>query len=612
LNQPAAFERGYFPGTMKITKLLKPNYSHPSLISVIAPMLFFAGMLVYSLMLSPWGHDVPHHMFKLGDLYGMFAQGNYHNALSERLARGLGLPAYVFYSQWVFLLPYLLMSFGISMISSLAITSVFLMAVAYSGFYCLARLHVGQRLATIGAVLFISSNYVLGEVFTRFAYSEFFAYAFLPFFLYALHRALLDTGIRYVFVAIALGTLLVLAHPLSFINSIPLMAFYCFSIFAIAKSPMKFFVRGILLSLFVVSLSCFFWLPGLIEKEFVQGAAALNIHYSRTFLNFELVFLKPLYWLNLGLALSACLLVAMGVHMVSVWRLAQRDKQGNKQSDKSLSKIKQIPQRYLNLLLCILLYIFLCLPISSFIWESSSILQANQFVTRVLFPLSIAASLYVVIIYNQISRVQSRDKSKEGNSFSISQLVLKILTLALIVYAASFIHAYTKDQFSIDNWQQVFPRTSMQEHVDDRLASYSKRQKGWGISEYLPKTDDSSLLVSRSECTVDVNASRIRSDGDNRSFDYRVANNDCYLRLARYWHPRYQAYDHKGDQLAVAHSDSGGIRIKPSKPFGRIELVFTEPAYVAISKRLSFYSLIVLVISALFAVIWQYLRARKN
>jgi len=63
----------------------------------------FVGLMI--LFVRPRGDDLLHHLFNLSQVCRLLAAGQWPIYLLPDIARGMGLPVFVFYSVWVYLLP---------------------------------------------------------------------------------------------------------------------------------------------------------------------------------------------------------------------------------------------------------------------------------------------------------------------------------------------------------------------------------------------------------------------------------------------------------------------------------------------------------------------------
>ena len=538
--------------------------------------LWVIALIIYSFHLSRWGHDGIHHLAGLAELYGPFSRGQFDTVLSPELHYGQGLPTFVFYSQMLYLPPFIFTLFGFGLTPSFSLTFISLIGVAWFGFFKLARLHAPANIAILGATMFVGCNYFLGDIYTRFAYGEFFIYALLPFTLYSLNKAMLSANHFAMLFAILMLTTSILVHPISFMNLIPLLGVYCFLVLPDKAYFWNFLIKGLIITFSTILLTSYFWLPGIIERPYVIGESVGDINYSNSFWNFDRALLNTQHWLSLGPFLNCILLLTICAQIFFI-----------------RSHFKTY-----SLLGCIFFYVFMCTPLSAFIWDSISILQANQFVTRMLMPLSIAVSLYFVYVANAWFKKP------------ISATITLALCLIILLQASLFIYRHTKEIPSSATFAQTFPK-DINTQLQYRLENYVTRTSGIGISEFKPNIELSEYLVSpTNDCGIKPPLPPYVKDiqRDNIVIAYNVNKKDCFLRLPIIWNIRFKAIDHNGENLSTGFNENGTLMIETVSTNGTIGLRFTEPSYVKWATRISQLTLLTIVLVILFLQI----RVRKK
>ncbi len=534
-------------------------------------IVWLLGLTLYSFHLRIWGHDALHHLAKLAELYDPFSRGLFNNSLSPQLHFGEGLPAYVFYSQWSYIPAFIFTTMGFALQPAFGIVSTLLLLVAWSGFYRLARIYAPANTAYFGSIIFVTCNYLIGDAYARFAYTEFFAYAFLPWAVFSLHHALISGTRAQILFAIAMSSTMILIHPLTFINCFPLLALYCLMILRRQSSLTQVLIRGAIVSVASVALTAFYWLPGLIEKPYVLGEGGLNIHYTRSYWTFDMAVLNTQHWLSLGPFLTATLGLAILTHLLLIRRFTKG----------------------YWLLSGILFYLFMCTPWSSLVWENVTILQANQFVTRMILPLSLLAALYSVLVLNA------------GYKKPLPSWLVMVVSIIVLVQASAFIHTHTKAQFRTEMLTQAMPSKSMQEQIEYQLGPYIKRTNGWGVSEFRPRVDMPEYLVSEPACLQAMPLPSYVTDLERQyiAFNYQVPTAGCYIRLPILWHVRYRATDANGRDLAIFNNINGYMMLRTIDAQGSVSIKFTKLGYVRWSQRVSKAVFFIMLLIALFGAI---------
>ena len=272
---------------------------------------FVAAACLFIFFLEPWGHDTWYHIQRMLDIEGQIRRGDWYAHFADNAAEGKGLPVWIYYSQWIYWPPILLKSLGASTLISLKIIYCALLCVCCAGCYRLLKLNGDRQLAVLGSMLFITSNYVIGEVFQRSAYAEFWSVAFLPFLLVAVHRTLLQPGRGPMTALVLLAAIMVLAHPLSFMNAGWALLAYTAYVVIRWKVPARGLLRLVALFLLALALTSFYWLPAVVETRYVLGAEGVPTPLEETFLTI------PRYFrfhsiLSLGFVLTICAIAAAG------------------------------------------------------------------------------------------------------------------------------------------------------------------------------------------------------------------------------------------------------------------------------------------------------------
>ncbi len=193
------------------------------------------------------------------------------------LGYGFGYPIFNFYNP----LPYY---FG-GIINLLGLTSLlstklmFIFAIIASGFsmYFLAREFFGPIGGIVSSLFYLYAPYHAVQIYVRGAVAELWAYAFLPLiflFLYQLYQAtkFKKPPKKYIILSSLILAILVLSHNLSVVIWLPSIIVFITLLSALLtkKSRITFMLSCFYVFMLGLSLSCFFWLPALMEKGFTS------------------------------------------------------------------------------------------------------------------------------------------------------------------------------------------------------------------------------------------------------------------------------------------------------------------------------------------------------
>lgn len=222
------------------------------------------------------GHNVLTHLMWSRHFAEQFWGGDLYPRWLMNMNDGLGSPAFFFY----FPFPYYITSLfhapflplpadgwlQLGLASSLAFTS--------SGVFCYLWLKstFGSRAATLGTVVYMLLPYhLLVDLFYRFAYTEFWAFAFMPLCLLGVER--IRQGARFGLTATATSyALLFLTHLPTVLIFTPVLLVYMAVISPTGKRSGHVLRLAIGLGL-GAGLAAFYWVPAILNQTHVTFAA---------------------------------------------------------------------------------------------------------------------------------------------------------------------------------------------------------------------------------------------------------------------------------------------------------------------------------------------------
>lgn len=518
---------------------------------------FLAAACAYLFLLEPWGHDTWFHLQRLLDIEQQAGWGHLRAHFADNAAQGKGLPVWIYYSQWVYWPALLLSSLGLGPLIALKTVYCAALVICCVGCYRLLRLHVSDGDAAFGTLLFMTSNYVIGEVFQRSAYAEFLSVALLPLLLVALHGIVLQSGRRSTTAFAVIASLMILFHPLSFMNAGLILVAYAAYIAVSARIPFLRLLRVVPPFALALALSAFYWLPAVVETRFVQAGAGARTPLRETFLTIG-SYLNFSGITNLGFVLSL-------LGPVVAFCLILRARRPDARQERSAWPLA----------LGILAYVFLTLRISEPLYSSYSFLAANLWVWRVLFPMVLLAVVFVTVNLGVLP-TWLRTGRVRGTIAGLS-----------VLQAVAMVAWNTASEVSLRH-------VGLQE-IRDTVADEFHRVEDFGIDEYLPNP--------RTMPRLDDDCRTVRSAARGGRYDMRmtitaVDAGRC-IHVPRYWNTRYKAWI-AGVETPVYATEDGEILLVPGGRSGQLHLRFTQPGYVKQSALLSVVALVMLVFSFAF------------
>ncbi len=518
--------------------------------------LYAGASLAILISLSMWGHDVRFHLVRAEEIHAAMREGNLHLVFSQAFANGRPLPTYVYYPQWIYWPPSALMFLGLSAFASLKWCYGALLVILLMGCWRLFRACASVHLAVLTTLLFMTSNYVVGLVFERAAYGELCASAFVPWAMYLANKPTTHgrdqvtpieqegrVGINLP-VVLALS-LIILSHPLTFMNCAPLLAVWIL-LFDDGRTVRSKLARLVSTCALALLLTCFSWLPAVIERRYVRGEKGLGAvpRFAEWIPSLDTA------WDFRTPGFAALLAANVAVLMLVFWRFTANER-----------------LRAFGLLICVVVYFALLEPWSAPLWKVT-VLKSNIFAWRLLFPATLSLVLFVTIVASTLPSTWLHPLVR-------APLCLLLLAHGLGVSERAFrAHRFTS-QAQLDESMKMWR---------DRL---QRREKGFGVSEYLPNLK---RVPRAPEPCAELHELLLFSN----SFAVPESARTHCLALPLYWSPRYRVTIDSVGARPYAHPKTGSLILFPNGHVGVGRILLKHPPYVWLSQVTSMISALLL------------------
>jgi len=225
------------------------------------------------------GYDNTFHLWRSVEVEHLLRQGVLYPRWAADMAHGYGFPLFNFVSPlsayaaaaWRFI--------GLPWVR--AVNFTFALGLLLSGLtmYLFAAEYFGRRAGLVAAVAYVYAPFQAYDVFNRGSLSEAFAWWLPPLALWGLSRWRLRRGGVGALLGASLSfAALILTHNLFAFLFGPL--FFGVLLLPLAddtRFALKDLVRGALPLVLGLGLTAFFWLPGLVEREWVQTERLLGV-----------------------------------------------------------------------------------------------------------------------------------------------------------------------------------------------------------------------------------------------------------------------------------------------------------------------------------------------
>ena len=382
----------------------------PSAVAKLIAILLLTLVAIYPLLRStlPWSDDGQLHFWRVVELDHGLRNGYFFPRWMPDMAFGYGYPLLNYYAP---LSVYLAEGFHLL---GLGFTPALLAALSASltlgalGAFLWAREAFDEAGGVLAAVAYVYAPYALYNAIWRGNLAEALALGILPWAFWRLRRLVLERTWRNLTLAAVVLALLVLSHNITALIAVPLLVGYALILWLITGRPLQalaLMVGALALSL---ALAAFFWLPAFFERGFAQTAKMIttsHFDYRHNFLEpgellsppvpVDVTLMNPP--VPRSLAWPVLVLAVAGV--IGCWKVRRLDnrKYGNLEDWKNGTSPPTLPPSSLFeeiafLLAALLLFAFLTLPASQFLWASVPLLPYIGFPWRFLGPAGLMAA----------------------------------------------------------------------------------------------------------------------------------------------------------------------------------------------------------------------------
>ncbi len=249
------------------------------------------------------GHDAFEYLPRTAEFFRGLAEGRLLPRWAPDLSGGYGQPFFLFNPPAVYYVTSAFHGLGLSIVASMNLAALALLAVAGIGMYLYTRDLFGRAGGLAAGVAYLFAPFLLTNLYIRQALADYSAMAFIPWALWGLYRWVSgepDGRARHLIVAAAATALILLSsNPVS-LFTVPVLALYTLFLAWQARS-WPALGRGAWAVGLGLGLAAFFWLPALAERDWVQTGRLLSgyLSYGNHF-----VYLRQLLYSPWGYGLS--------------------------------------------------------------------------------------------------------------------------------------------------------------------------------------------------------------------------------------------------------------------------------------------------------------------
>ncbi len=257
-------------GSRKVWKNLKSFFSNPFFLTLTIVDL----ILVSFMYVGPGNlintHDGNYHLYRFATSISAFDDGQKLLQLDADQLQGFGQAPNLFYGpmlSWLVLIVF-------KITSNLQISLMFLMLVAtiattFGAYYASKNIFKSEKAGFFTALIFTLEPFHVGELLTRGSFSEYLAFAFIPFIILAIYQIIFEskTDFKRIFMLAFSAFGIIMNHNLTAVLIAAMAAlFVVFNIRKVFSKP-KILFSLILAGILAVGFSAIFILPFLEARE---------------------------------------------------------------------------------------------------------------------------------------------------------------------------------------------------------------------------------------------------------------------------------------------------------------------------------------------------------
>lgn len=226
----------------------------------------------------PPTHDGEYHVIRFYEFDKVLRSGTLYPRWAQDLNKGYGVPLF----NYVYPLPNYIASlfhaFGISFIDAFKLNMFVAALVGAIASYLWVRMFWGELGGIVASVFYTFSPYHFLDIFIRGSVGEVWALALFPLFLWSVTKYIKEKNRFFVPTGAISLTLIIFSHNILALMFFPFALSYMVLLIYQERKNQKYLILNTLyIILLSLGLSAIFWLPALLERNFVTGLQIHNI-----------------------------------------------------------------------------------------------------------------------------------------------------------------------------------------------------------------------------------------------------------------------------------------------------------------------------------------------
>lgn len=245
----------------------------------IVTILFLAFLAGFSLLHSglPPTHDGEYHVIRFYEFDKIFRSGVLYPRWAPDLNYGYGVPLF----NYVYPLPNYVASLlhlsGISFIDAFKLQMFSASIVGGIFFYLWTKHFWGEIGGVVSAIFYLYSPYRFVDIYIRGSVGEVWALAFFPAFFWSINNFFYKKNKTSILYSSLFLAAIIFSHNILALMFLFFTVFYIAFLICQSKDKIYFTLNASFIILLGIGLSSIFWLPALLEKQYVVGLQIYDI-----------------------------------------------------------------------------------------------------------------------------------------------------------------------------------------------------------------------------------------------------------------------------------------------------------------------------------------------
>ena len=436
-------------------KFLKKTLSFEFIALIIITVLAVLGLLnnqYFSI------HD-DQHIARLYLLDQAIRQGSLYPRWVGGLGFNFGYPLFNFYPPLIYYVSEFFHLIGFNLLWSLKLMIITGSFISSIGMYLLGKRFFNKKTGLLVATLFTFFFYRMITIYIRGAWAEFFAMSILPLVFLGLDNIYRKKNLKSILLFSISLALLILAHPLIAFPAFFYIGLFFIYYFFCSKNHLLF-VRNVFSGgLLALSLSAFFWLPSIIEKQYTLVDTILTHELA----NYKIHFIYPIQlwfspWgyggsiagpfdgISFQLGKIHIFLTAFSLLVFLFYFFIKKERESLK--------------IYLFLFFLLLFSLFMSVTYSQFIWDKIQYLWYLQFPWRFMTFTGIFISLIAGAGVYYLGKLINADSGVKKALFNLGIIIIIFITIIKYITYSKPHNLKSYDEKKLTSFEEISWRVS--------------------------------------------------------------------------------------------------------------------------------------------------------